>query len=78
MDSFAMVVQYKQRQVAKEGLSGDMTSVCFSGNNLIRDSEDLYLLGGRDRPPFPKLKVPSYGSFTYSHKHHSRVAIPIY
>lgn len=73
-----MVVQYKQRQVAKGGLSGDVTSMCFSRNNLIRDSEDLYLLGGRDRPSFPKLEVSSYRSFTYSHKHHSHVLIPIY
>lgn len=77
MNLFAMVVQYKQRQVAKGGLSGDI-SMCFICNNLTSDSEDLYHLGDRDRPTFPKLRVPSCTSFTYPHKYHSQVVIPIY
>lgn len=60
MDSFAVVIQYKQRQVAKEGCG----NYVFHDNNLISDSEDLYLLGGRERLSFPKVKVPSYRTFT--------------
>lgn len=52
--------------------------MCFSVNNFISDSEDLYFLGDRERPSFLKFKVPSYRIFIYSHKHHSRVVIPIY
>lgn len=73
-----MVVQYNQRQVAKGGLSGDVRSMCFSCNNLISDSEDLYHLGGRDRPTLLKLNVSCYRTFTYPHKYHLRVVILIY
>lgn len=52
--------------------------MCFCGNNLVSDSEDLYLLGHRERPSFPKLTMISHRNFIHSHKHHLHVVIPVY